>query len=240
MPRANVILSDVTAKNASSLTAEERVLLLRALRFPRGRYSAERAAQLSAVPARTLYDWATSETLTPDWMDGRPRGWSYRDIVYVRLLAWLRSKGMERERASDRVSRVRTLLADDAIDPEVRSDGSIFLLGDDEFDRFTGQQAFDGMAPLLDIFILTEPIEGISRAELWGPSLLRPSTHTYISPWVLHGEPCVTGSRVPSSGLYALRVERGLADDRIQALYPQLSVSAVGDAIDLETRLRAA
>jgi hypothetical protein len=61
------------------------------------------------------------------------------------------------------VSRVRRLLADDEVDPEVRSDGSIFLLGDEEFDRFTGQQAFDEMAPLLDIFILTEPIEGISR-----------------------------------------------------------------------------
>lgn len=240
MARINVIFSAVTGKNASSLTTEERVLLLRALRFPRGRYSAERAAQLSAVPARTLHDWATSGTLIPDWMGGRPRGWSYRDIVYVRLLAWLRSKGMERERASDRVTKVRGLLSDDAIDPEVRSDGSIFLLGDEDFDRFTGQQAFDGMAPLLDIFILMEPIEGISRAELWGPSLLRPSTHTYISPWVLHGEPCVTGSRIPSSGLYALRMERGLADDQIQALYPQLSASAVGDAIELETRLRAA
>lgn len=147
---------------------------------------------------------------------------------------------MERDRASERVTKVRILLAEDAIDPEVRSDGSIFLLGDEDFDRFTGQQAFDGMGPLLDIFILTEPIEGISRAELWGPSLLHPSTHTYISPWVLHGEPCVSGSRIPSSALYALRMERGLADDQIQALYPQLTASAVGDAIELETRLRAA
>jgi uncharacterized protein (DUF433 family) len=226
--------------NASSLTTNERELVLRALRFPRGRYSAERAAQLSAVPARTLHDWATSHTLTPDWMRARPRGWSYRDIVYVRLLAWLRSKGMERDRASHRVEKVRKLLAGDQIDPEVRSDGNIFLLGDEEFDRFTGQQAFDGMTPLLDVFTLTEPIEGISRAELWGPSLLRPSTHTYISPWVLHGEPCVTDSRVPTSALYALRVERGLANEQIQALYPQLSASAVGDALELETRLRAA
>ena len=173
-------------------------------------------------------------------MSARPRGWSYRDIVYVRLLAWLRSKGMERERASDRVTEVRGLLANDEVDPEVRSDGSIFLFGEEEVDRFTGQQAFDGMTPLLDTFILTEPIEGISRAELWGPSLVHPSTHTYISPWVLHGEPCVTGSRIPSSALYALHTERSLADSQIQALYPQLSAPAVGDAIELEKRLRAA
>ncbi|HXH59107.1 hypothetical protein [Iamia sp.] len=92
----------MTATTAA-LTADDRALVLRALRYPRGRYSAERAHQLSAVPARTLHDWATAGVLVPDWFAAKPRGWSYRDVVYARLLAWLRSKHMDRTSASERL-----------------------------------------------------------------------------------------------------------------------------------------
>lgn len=54
-------------KNVAALSIDDRALVMRALRVPRGRYSAERASQLSAVPARTLHDWATSGMLLPDW-----------------------------------------------------------------------------------------------------------------------------------------------------------------------------
>ena len=222
------------------LTAEARSLVLRALKYPRGRYDAERAHQLSAIPARTLHDWATADVLVPDWFGAKPRGWSYRDIVYARLLAWLRSKHMDRSQASERVRFVRELLEKSEVDPSVHSDGTIFLIGNEGTDRFTGQQAFDGLVAVLDVFELTEPVEGISKGELWGPSLVRPSTHTYISPWVLAGEPCVEGSRVPSATLYALRKDRGLEAPAIHDLYSGLSVEAIEDALAFETRLRAA
>ena len=178
--------------------------------------------------------------LVPDWFGAKPRGWSYRDIVYARLLAWLRSKHMDRSQASERIRFVRELLENSDIDPSVHSDGTIFLIGNEGTDRFTGQQAFDGLVEVLDVFELTEPVEGVSRGELWGPSLVRPSTHTYISPWVLAGEPCVEGSRVPSATLYALREDRGLEAPAIRDLYEGLSVEAIEDALAFETRLRAA
>lgn len=223
-----------------SLTADDRALILRALRYPRGRYSADRAHQLSAVPARTLHDWATAGVLVPDWFAAKPRGWSYRDVVYARLVAWLRSKHMGRMAAAARVRFLRNLLSTSEIDPTVHSDGSIFLIGGEHADRFTGQQAFDGLVEVLDVFELIEPIEGVSHGDLWGPSLVRPSEHTYISPWVLSGEPCVEDSRVPSATLHALRVDRGLDAIGIHDLYEFLSVEAIEDALDLEARLRAA
>jgi hypothetical protein len=229
MPASRVVLSET-----------ERALVLRALRHPRGRYSAERASQLSSVPARTLHDWATSSALVPDWLDARPRGWSYRDVVYARLLAWLRGKGMERSMAAQRVASLRRLLATADIDPSVRSDGSVFLLGADAADRFTGQQVFDGVAELLDVFELTQPIDGVTSGRIWGPSLVRPSAHTFISPWVVAGEPCVVDSRVPSASLHALHVDRGLDPAGVQRLYPFLAVEAVEDALQLESQLRAA
>lgn len=57
-------------------TTDDRALVLRALKVPRGRYTAARASQLSAVPMRTLHDWASSGVLVPDWVRSSPRGWS--------------------------------------------------------------------------------------------------------------------------------------------------------------------
>jgi uncharacterized protein (DUF433 family) len=189
---------------------------------------------------RTLHDWATSGVLVPDWVRSSPRGWSYRDVVYARLMAWLRSKRMDRSLAARRVALIRELLAGEGIDPTVRSDGAIILLGSELEDRFTGQQAFDAVLPLLDVFELTEPIDGVSRSELWGPSLVAPSEHTFISPWVSGGEPCIVGSRVPTAAVYALHTERGLSTEAIASLYPGLEPAAIGDAVQLERRLRHA
>jgi uncharacterized protein (DUF433 family) len=225
---------------AIALTDEERIVILRAMKHPRGRYDADRAGQLSGIPARTLHDWATSESLVPDWMTARPRGWSYRDIVFARLLGWLRAKHMERTEAAKRVLAVRHRLTVSDIDPSVRSDGTIFLIGAEKVDQFTGQQAFDGVAELLDVFELTEPIEGVSTRALKAPNLVHPSAHTFISPWVAGGEPCVVDSRVPSATLYALRADRGLDPRGIQRLYPFLAVDAIEDALQLEAGLRAA
>jgi uncharacterized protein (DUF433 family) len=222
------------------LTDEERTVIMRALKHPRGRYDAERAGQLSGIPARTLYDWATSGTLVPDWVNARPRGWSYRDVVFARLLGWLRSKHMDRATAADRVLAARSKLARSRINPSVRSDGTIFLFGDEKVDQFTGQQAFDGLAELLDVFELTEPVEGVSLRALRAPNLVHPSTFAFISPWVAGGEPCVVQSRVPTVTLYALRSDRGLQPDAIQRLYPHLSLEAIEDALELEDGLRAA
>src|SRR4051794_15208590 len=94
------------------LSKEEQQLVLLAFRYPRGRYSAERAGQLSGVPARTLYDWAGAGILAPDFAGSRPKAWSYRDLALARLLAWLRQQGHPRPDAATRVSALRALMGD--------------------------------------------------------------------------------------------------------------------------------
>lgn len=228
----------------NSVSRADRQLILAALRAPRGHYNCERASQLSGIPARTLRDWRQSGVLIPDWSDNRPFGWSYRDIVYVRLLAWLRGLGMNRDEAARHVSSLRSDLAAAEIDPtvaadpSVRSDGIVFLIGQEQGDRLTGQQVFDALVPFLNVFELVEPIEGVSRGNLWGPSLIRPSEHTYISPNVVAGEPCIVNSRVPTGTIHALHTERGLRVGDIGKLYPQLNRNGIQDAIALEGRLR--
>lgn len=216
----------------------DRYVVAQALRRPRGFYDATRASQLSGLPQGTVSQWARSEMLTPDWNRVRPRGWSYRDLLYLRLLAWLRQKGMGLSGASERVRVIREILAVEQIDPTVRSDGQHAFLSVETIDRFSGQMAFDGLTYFLSIFDVAQPIDQVSRSAVWGPGLAYPSTHTHISPWVLAGEPCVARSRVPTSSLFALRNDRKLPSERIHNLYPQLTVEAIQDAIDLEGKLR--
>jgi len=222
---------------ARPLTTEQQQLILFAFRHPRGRYTTERAGQLSGVPARTLYDWAKEGVLAPDY-SRRPMAWSYRDLAFVRLLAWLRQGHMDRRTATQRVAHIREVMTDPNQQvSEIRSDGTIVLLGEETIDRLTGQQVFDSMAGFLSVFNLLEPIAELGRRRLWGPDLIQPTERTSISPWVMGGEPCVRSTRIPTAGLHALRHQRGLETERIVALYPGLDAAHVDDAINLEERL---
>lgn len=219
---------------------ERRALLLHALRAPRGRYVADRASQLSGVPRSTIYDWARERVLIPDFKNASPTLWSYRDLVFLRLLARMRQNGIDRPSAADAVKKLRTMLAKPNSDvTTVKIAGGLFL-GSDRTDIISGQQAFEEALKLTQSFDLLEPIEGVTIRPTWGPDLVEPSDHTYISPHVMGGDPCVDESRVPSATIFALVEDRGLRATNIIKLYPQLSEDGVEDAFTLERRMRRA
>lgn len=237
--------SPVRRRADSSLmidAASERVVR-HALRHPRGRYPAGRASQLSGVPRSTLVDWRREGNYVPDFDGASPVAWSYRDLVYLRLLAWLRQLGMPRQRASERVGAVRRLVAGGAEIRSIRTDGRTLALDDDGAvqpgDR--NLSPFDEFLDLLRPFDLLDPIDELRRRgshRVWGPDLVTPSEHTFIAPWVLAGEPCVERTRIPTAAVYALHEERGLSARDIVKLYPGLTVTGADDAYVLERRLR--
>ena len=207
-----------------------------ALRHPRGRYSAERASQLAGVPVSTIYDWQRNAVYVPDFAGGQPMAWSYRDLVYLRLLAWLRQGKMPRPMASDHVRRFKRYVEQGNEVDVIRADSRTFLVDDENVSRFTGTTVL--FASLLDAFDRLATVEDLGHGRLWGPNLVTPSAHTYISPWVLCGDPCIEESRVPTSAVFALRTERGLTNADVIDLYPGLAEDAAEDAYALETRLR--
>jgi uncharacterized protein (DUF433 family) len=220
------------------LTPEETRAIVRALRRPVGRYSYTRASQLSGVPTRTLHHWANVELFVPDFNSSSPKGWSYRDLVLVRLFAWLRSLGMKPPTASERVHGVRLALASRAIDPTTplhASKKAVFMDGED-FDRMSGEALLPNMVQLLQTFDLVEPVDDVGR--MWGPSLVRPSKFTAISPAVVAGEPYLVATRIPTATLFALHDEQGLRTEDLVALYPGVSGPQVDDALHLEARIR--
>jgi len=231
------------SETAAPLTIEERGQLLQALRLPRGLYSAARAAQLSGVPERTVYHWARHEVLTPDHVLERPKSWSYRDLVYLRLTAFLRSHDVDLCDSTALVSRLRAefSLSAENIQTEVSAASGGYALGPTmEVDELSGQTAFETMVAYVGTFDILAPLEEKVTRRLWGPNLIRPSTRTSMSPWVMSGEPVVRNSRIPTASLHALHEDRQLSAGDIVALYPTISLEDVSDAIDLEARLRSA
>jgi uncharacterized protein (DUF433 family) len=234
-------VTGMTAQPSDGLTMEERAALRDALRVPRGRYGADRAGQLSGVPTRTVYHWAQTGTLVPDY-DESPKAWSYRDLVYLRLTAWLRTTRLPLPVVVDTVQEWREFFGrQDDRETVVSTDGVGIALGDGfDVDKLTGQQVFATMVDTVATFDLLAPFEadGLGQSQLWGPNLVRPSQHTSISPWILRGEPVIRGSRLSTGAIYALRTRRRLEIDDIVDLYPGLEPQAVTDALQLETKLR--
>lgn len=214
-----------------------------AFRYPRGRYGVARASQLSGVPTRTLHDWARVGVYKPDFAHARPKSWSYRDLVFVRCFAWLRSKKMDRQEVATRVETLKAQLSrDQSAFSVLRSDGRAVLPDDDVIDDLTGQQAFAQVACYLDVFDLRAPVdveEFRGKSALWGPNLVKPSQWTAMSPWIMAGDPCIDKTRITTISLYTLRHERGLDDGAIAKFY-DVEESAASDALSLEERLHQA
>lgn len=215
--------------------------LVRALTFARGRYKASRASQLSGIPERTLYDWARHDVLVPDFDRDSPKLWSYRDLILLRMVFWLREKGMEREEVASHVEDTRHLLSlGDIRAARARSDGSHLHRGKETV-SVEGQAAFEEVFEYLDEFTVDEAanlVGEVRQRTLWGPNLREPSARTQISPWVMSGEPCVRNTRIPTSTLYALHRTRALSAVAIMRLYPGVTEEDVQDALELEAKLR--
>ena len=226
----------------AQLGDDELEQIRQALRSPRGRYYSDRAAQLAGVPLRTLNHWAREGHLVSDYYPERPKAWSYRDLVLIRLFVWLRSRHHVPADAAGRVATVR----DELNRPEtelsiVRSHGRVLLLGNENFDRASGIGVFTDLLDFLADFSLLQSLDvpELGKSKVWGPNLVRPSPNTAISPWVMGGDPCVRGSRLPTASLFILSREREMSHNEISELYDGVvSAETVGEAILLESRLR--
>ncbi|MGH9110271.1 MAG: DUF433 domain-containing protein [Acidimicrobiales bacterium] len=214
-----------------------------AMAAPRGHYPAARTAQLSGIPRSTLYDWRRTGTFVPDYDGGSPAGWSYRDLVLLRLLAWLRQRGMDRPVVARQVARIKDELSAGMAVRFVAATQTELMVEPEMVSRTTGNLAlpFDDLYAYTRTFDLADPVEELQagdRRRLWAPDLVKPSARSAISPWVMAGEPCLERTRIPTSAIWALRTDRGLTASEIVALYPGIDEAMVGDADQLERQLR--
>lgn len=202
----------------------------------RGVYTADRASQLSGVPLSTVYYWArASKLVIPSISAEKIKLWSFRDLLFLRLVAWLRKQGVNPRDVRRALGRFREFPA-----AEIRAGGKhVFVsLEGDEFIDLDNQGVLKQLARMLPEFTLdASAIRELGSRKLWGPDLLRPSGQTRIHPDVLGGEPFVNRTRIPTAAIYAL-ARRGLRDDRIAELY-EVNPAVVRDVRWLEDSLQA-
>lgn len=229
------------SRRGSSRSAAELAIIRSALLRPVGRYDSLRAAQIAGVPRRTLLDWAEKGIYVPDAVDDMR--WSYRDLVFVRLLAWLRQKRMPVDAASRKVGVAKHRLEDPSVQfTAVRSQGAELLAGDELEDPESGELVIASVAAVFSSreLVLDFDATAAGQSRRWWPDLVQPAVSVSIRPEVMGGEPCLTGSRISTASLFALHDKRGLAPANIARLYPGHSSLEIRRALRLEERLQAA
>lgn len=205
-------------------------------------YDASRAAALSGVPRSTVYYWAKKEIWSPELPNGRPKLWSYSDLLALRLINWLRQAKPDYHVPPTRMREIRRLLdsvqdfgnrlENDAVKVWVDTDGAALLQVGEEVSRPLGRGLrqpllVDGSHLLLAAF---------EHDSIRGPDLSRPRPTLRIIPGRVSSEVHAEDTRITSPMIKALS-ERGITPDGIQELYPFLSQGNISDALSLEAQL---
>lgn len=210
-----------------------------------GSYTAERASALSGVPKSTVYYWAREHILVPTVQDEQPKLWSYADLMALRIIAWLRQPKADDDghtipRSS--MPSIRSALGRlSALDLSVWSRDGSRIVVDRSGELYTVEDGsdlvvgVDGQAASTELLDVLRPFPGGSS--VLGPDLVRPRPHLRIIPGRLGGSPHIERSRVETRAIFALH-ESGFPTDRIAAMYPQIAVDGLGEAIDLEVQLQ--
>jgi uncharacterized protein (DUF433 family) len=208
----------------------------------RGAYEADRAAGLSGVPKSTVHYWAREGILVPSISAERIKLWSYSDLMALRTIHWLRhikSGGSGSDIPAATMPAVRKALhtlaeldlalwtEDHGPTVAVDAGGAVVILAED------GPLHPGGQRVITDALDLTGPFDvGTAR----GPDLHSPRPLLRIVPGKLAGAPHVLGTRIESEALAGIAA-RGFTNDEIAALYPEIAVDAVSDALDLESSI---
>ncbi|MEX2619204.1 MAG: DUF433 domain-containing protein [Egibacteraceae bacterium] len=203
-----------------------------------GHYEAERAAALAGVPRSTLYYWARTDLIVPSISAHREKLWSYRDLLTLRLVRWLRLPKDDLGVAATTMSNVRRLMDTVgerlwSIDESGREiptilvgrDGTVFL-DERPLSTLGGQVVLEH-----DQLDLLAPFDR-------GVDLRVPRPRLRIVPGKVAGEPHLLGSRLTTRTVAGLAA-RGLSVAQIAALYPHEEPEALAEAVELERSLAA-
>lgn len=216
-----------------------------------GCYEAPRAAALSGVPVRTVYDWATKDVVVPSVSPVQEKLWSYADLMALRIVAWLRRPKFEDDDHVDtlkgspmgQVKAALAMLDQHGLDLWARDTGNASPLVVDRFgrihvragDRFLDLRGDESFPEAEDWLDLLGPFDVAGHR---GPDLLSPRPRLRIAPERVAGEPHVQNTRLTTRTLAGLS-NRGFSTGRIVDMY-SVSREAVEEAVDFESSLSVA
>jgi uncharacterized protein (DUF433 family) len=208
-----------------------------------GAYSADRAAALSGVPKSTVYYWARKGHLVPSISKTSLKLWSFKDLLGLRTIYWLRQpkKAFEIEIPSTSMQQVKRALAEiSRLDLELIESGrpvvAVTRFGEIVIDSVAAPlQLVNGEYLEREIIDLIAPFPVMEGGK--GPHLHAPRELLRIVPGKLGGAPHVQGTRVESESLFAL-ARRGFTVEHLGRVYPFVSPEAIAQSLELERQLQ--
>jgi uncharacterized protein (DUF433 family) len=195
------------------------------------------ASVLTGATNSQLRSWRSKGLVVPEVSDARPTLYSFRDLVWLRTLVFLRSR-TSLQRIS--IARVNLDLVDLTEHPSkyrFATNGKTIIV-DDGAGTVIDLVKKPGQA---DSFTFEEISEAFT--DFRGRDVVdfrRPSTHIEVELGRLGGWPTIEGTRVPYDLVARLVDNRTVFASDIQSFYPSVSAAAAEDAVQFDSRIKAA
>lgn len=202
-------------------------------------YTTELTAKLTGASLAQLARFRKDRLLAPELQDGRSVLYSFRDVVALRSLMWLRG-----DYSLQKIRRAIGNLDLARLDIEHLSEVEFVKSGDSIFAQ-DGEHGFTDLvrAPgsreiesfkLGDVFA---PFKAYRGRDV--PNLLRPARHLTVDPARMAGIPVIDGTRIPFDTIAQLVDGRTIHAEDVKHYYPAVSIEAARDAVEFADSLRA-
>lgn len=194
-------------------------------------YTTELASKLTGATDSQLRRFRERAVLVPEYQDGREYLYSFRDIVALRSLMWLRGTFSLQSirRVIDNLDLTNLTLEHLSEVKFAKSGRTILAMEDDGYTdllRHPGNRELTEFT-LGDIF---------GAFKTWNdrdvPDLRRPREHLSVDPERMGGIPVISGTRIPYDTIARLVDYETIYPKDVTHYYPQVSAEAVRDAID--------
>lgn len=203
-------------------------------------YTTELTAKLTGASLAQLARFRTGGVLAPELQDGRTILYSFRDIIALRSLMWLRGDySLQKIRRAIGNLDLAQLDVEHLSEVEfVKSGDSIFARDDEE--GFTDLVRSPGSReiPTFKLGDVFAPFKAYRGREV--PDLLRPSKHLTIDPGRMAGIPVIEGTRIPFDTIAQLVDGHTIRAEDVHHYYPTVTPAAADDAVHFAESLRPA
>ncbi|MBB2921279.1 DUF433 domain-containing protein [Cellulomonas cellasea] len=197
-------------------------------------FPVELASTLTGATVWQLNRWRQDGLLIPEVQDRRPPLYSFRDLVALRTVVWLkRATSLQRVRRAlahldefDLTDHpaAYTFATDGRTIAVDTPDGLVDLL------QRPGQGAFS----LADVYLSFRTTTGRLV-----PDFRRPRAHLEVNARRLGGWPTIADSRVPFDTIAELVEDESVGPRDVARFYPSVSEEAVRDAVDFAADVRS-
>ena len=214
-------------------------------------YSKKMTSLLTGATPNQLESWRKSGLVRPEVRNDRPPLWSFRDLVLLRSVAYLRSqlssqkihKGFDHLRELQQVESAPDVAGAAFAHPseyEFGTDGRTIFLGTpggEGYDLLKKVTASGAQPMLFPASVMLEAFSNFKGSEV--APLRAPSKYLELDPGRMGGVPTIVGTRVPFDVIARLVDYKTVFPGDVSNFYPSVSPAAAEDARAFSDRIES-